>query len=52
MFNSSMLVAAVINESIDDELINDIITFIRMNKPSMVEVDKSIAEIIRHPFDE
>lgn len=47
MFNSSMLVATVINESIDDELISDIITFIRMNKPSMVEVDKSIAEIIK-----
>ena len=44
MFNSSMLVATVVNTEYDDEFINDLITFIQMNKPTMVEVDRLIAE--------
>ncbi len=44
MFNSSMLVATVVDANYDDEFIRDLIIFIQMNKPTMVEVDRLIAE--------
>lgn len=44
MFNSSMLVATVVDKDYDYEFISELITFIHMNKPTMVEVDRLIAE--------
>ncbi len=48
IFNSSMLVATVVDTEYDDEFISDLITFIKMNKPTMVEVDRLIAKKLQN----
>lgn len=52
IFNSSMLVATIENTDFDDEFINDLITLIKMNKPTMVEVDKLIAQKLQQPLSD
>ncbi len=52
MFNSSMLVATIDDVEFDDEFINDLITFIQMNKPTMVEVDRLIAQKLQQTLSD
>lgn len=43
MFNSAMLVATYEGTTFNDDDIDDLLLFIEMNKPSMIEVDRAIA---------
>ncbi len=46
IFNSSMLVATVEGEIFTEEDIEDLLLFIKMNKPTMIEMNVNIANII------
>lgn len=47
MLNSTMLVATFCQAVLSDDDLEDIILFINMNKPSMIEIDYSVAERIK-----
>ena len=52
IFNSSMLVANIEGENFNDEDIEDLLIFIKMNKPSMIEMNVAIAKRIKDNIKE
>ena len=47
IFNSSMLVAFIKGTTLIEDFTEDLVTFINMNKPSMIEMDRRMAVLIR-----